>query len=159
MRSSRALDGEPVEFKLVRNPAESIKPELVEQGLLVLATYIDVAAKVLGDEINEFGDMLDADEMPTMLAVTDLSARVYRKMKTAQNYVFPPVVKIKSVKEGADEDGADVAAVRSAHDPPGAVHLGREAAGPGRCDGRVPLESGSRRRMGSRVEGRHGGGG
>ena len=85
--------------------AESIKPELVEQGLVVLSTYIDVAVKVLGDEISEFDDMLDGEEMPTMLAVTQLSARVYKKLEAAGDYVFPPVVQIKSVKEGADEAG------------------------------------------------------
>jgi ABC-2 type transport system permease protein len=103
--SERAFDGEPVEFLLVRNPAESIKPELVEQGLLVLSTYIDVAVKVLGEEISEFGDMLNADEMPTMLAVTQLSSRVYKKLEAAGDYVFPPVVQVSSVKEGADEGG------------------------------------------------------
>ena len=50
------LDGEPVEFRLVRNPAESIKPEIVEQGLIVLSTYIDVVVKVLGEELSEFTD-------------------------------------------------------------------------------------------------------
>lgn len=103
--SERAFDGEPVEFLLVRNPAESIKPELVEQGLLVLSTYIDVAVKVLGEEISEFGDMFNADEMPTMLAVTQLSSRVYKKLEAAGDYVFPPVVQVSSVKEGADEQG------------------------------------------------------
>jgi ABC-2 type transport system permease protein len=103
--SERAFDGEPVEFQLIRNPAESIKPELIEQGLVVLSTYIDVAVKVLGEEISEFGDMVDSEDMPTMLAVTNLSSRVYNKLSAAGDYVFPPVVQIKSVKEGTDEDG------------------------------------------------------
>jgi ABC-2 type transport system permease protein len=102
--TERAFEGEPVEFVLVRNPAESIKPELVEQGLVVLSTYLDVAVKVLGEEIEQFGDMIDGDDMPAMLAVTDLAARVYKKLDAASDYVFPPVVQIKSVKEGA-EDG------------------------------------------------------
>ena len=102
--TERAFEGEPVEFVLVRNPAESIKPELIEQGLVVLSTYLDVAVKVLGEEIEEFGDMIDGDDMPAMLAVTDLAARVYKKLDAASDYVFPPVVQIKSVKEGA-EDG------------------------------------------------------
>ena len=103
--TDRALDGEPVEFRLVRNPAESIKPEIVEQGLIVLSTYIDVAVKVLGEELDEFTAMLDADEMPTMLAVTNLSSRVFARMKAGEKYLFPPVVKIVSTKEGANEEG------------------------------------------------------
>lgn len=101
--SERALDGERVDFRLVRNPAESIKPEIVEQGLLVLSTYIDVVVKVLGEEIHEFTDMLDADEMPTMLAVTDLSARVYRRLEAGSEYIFPPVVEVVSTKEKTDD--------------------------------------------------------
>jgi ABC-2 type transport system permease protein len=103
--TERALDGEAVEFRLVRNPAESIKPEIVEQGLIVLSTYIDVVVKVLGEELGEFTDMIDADEMPTMLAVTNLSSRVFKRLKAGERYLFPPVVEINSIKEGADEDG------------------------------------------------------
>ena len=103
--TERALNGEMVEFRLVRNPAESIKPEIVEQGLVVLSTYIDVAVKVLGEELSEFTDMIDADEMPNMLAVTNLSARVFTRLKAGEKYLFPPVVQISSTKEGADEDG------------------------------------------------------
>lgn len=100
-----ALAGRPVQFGLVRNPAESIKPEMVEQGLLVLSTYIDVVVKVLGEEIQEFEDMMDADDMPTMLAVTDLSSRVYRRLSAGSEYLFPPVVSVVSSKEGSGEDG------------------------------------------------------
>ena len=48
--TDRAFAGEPVEFRLIRNPAESIKPEIVEQGLIVLSTYIDVVVKVRSEE-------------------------------------------------------------------------------------------------------------
>lgn len=103
--TDRALRGEAVEFRVLRNPAESIKPEMVEQGLMVLSTYIDVAVKVLGAELRDMLDMFDSDEVPTMLAVTQLSARIYERIDAGQEYIFPPVIQVKSVKEGADEEG------------------------------------------------------
>lgn len=98
------LDGSEVTLQLVRNPAEGIKPEIVEQGVEVLATYLDVAVKTLGDELLQIKGMFDAKEMPSVVLVTTLAGEFFQKSAKAKLYVFPPVMAIESVKE---EDGSD----------------------------------------------------
>lgn len=93
------IEGRTTTLRLVRNPAESIKPEILEQGTHVIATYLDVAVKVLGEELEQMFDMFESDEMPTVLMVTQLSAAFYERISQAETYLFPPVVSIGSTKE------------------------------------------------------------
>ncbi|HKK71358.1 MAG TPA: ABC transporter permease, partial [Candidatus Krumholzibacteria bacterium] len=93
------IEGRTTTLRLVRNPAESIKPEILEQGTYVIATYLDVAVKVLGEELEQMFDMFESDEMPSVLMVTQLSAAFYERISQAETYLFPPVVSIGSTKE------------------------------------------------------------
>ncbi len=93
------LDGRPTRLRVVRNPAEGIKPEIVEQGVLVLATYLDVAAKVLGDDLDALRRMVEDDRVPTLAQVTGLAAAFHSRTLQAERWLFPPVVQIGSEKE------------------------------------------------------------
>ena len=93
------LAGRDVTLELVRNPAESIKPEIIEQGVQVLAAYLDVAVKALGPELGQVKAMIDADGIPPLLMVTSLAGAVYQQVEKAQTYLFPPVVTIETEKE------------------------------------------------------------
>jgi ABC-2 type transport system permease protein len=93
------LSGRPVTLELIRNPAESIKPEIVEQGIEVLAAYLDVAVKTLGPELTRLHDMIETDEMPPVLLVTTLVSEIYQQVDRARIYAFPPVVRMVTEKE------------------------------------------------------------
>lgn len=99
------LDGRDVQLEFLRNPAESISPEILEQGVQVLATYLDIGVKVLGDELQEFRDLADSDDMPQVAVIASLSGRVYQRAVKAQEFLFPPAVQMKSVKETTEEEG------------------------------------------------------
>lgn len=104
------LDGRDVSLQVVRNPAEGIKPEIIEQGMNVVATYLDVAVKALGTELQRVSDLVDAETMPSVMVVTTLVGEFYQEMMKADRYLFPPVVEIATVKESDEEtgDGANV---------------------------------------------------
>lgn len=93
------LAGREVTLELVRNPTESIKPEIVEQGVEVLATYLDVAVKALGPELAQVRALFETDGMPSMITVTGLAGALYQQAAKAQTYLFPPVVTIATQKE------------------------------------------------------------
>lgn len=93
------LAGRDVTLELVRNPAESIKPEIIEQGVEVLATYLDVFVKSLGDELVGLKEMFEADGIPTVVTVTSLAGAFYEQAAKAEFFLFPPVVKIATEKE------------------------------------------------------------
>jgi ABC-2 type transport system permease protein len=100
--TDRLLDGEDVTLQLVRNPAESIKPEIVEQGVEVLATYLDVLVKTVGPGLGYLRDLVNADAMPPVMLVTAITGEIYGEMKRAEPILFPPVVRIESVKDQDD---------------------------------------------------------
>jgi ABC-2 type transport system permease protein len=91
---------------VVRNPAEGIKPEIIAQGAGAVATYLDQAARLLGAEMREIRSMIEADEVPDAAKVGAVAASVMLRVDGAQDYLFPPLVKVGSVKEAevADED-------------------------------------------------------
>ena len=93
------LDGRPVTLEFLRNPQESIKPEILEQGLQVVATYLDVAVKALGSELSRLDGMFDADEMPPVMVVTSLIGEFYEEVRKAERYLFPPVITLGTEKE------------------------------------------------------------
>ncbi len=102
--SDRLLDGEDVALGLVLNPAESIKPEIARQGAEVVATYLDVLVKSAGDRLGHLRDLIDADEMPPLVAVTALTGEIYGEMVRAEPVLFPPVVRVVRDKEAGEKN-------------------------------------------------------
>lgn len=99
------FDGKDVQLEFLRNPSESIKPEILEQGVQVLATYLDVLVKALGEELAEFKELAEGDELPEVAVIASLSGRVYDRAAKAEEFLFPPAVQLSSVKETTEEEG------------------------------------------------------
>ncbi len=99
--TDRLLDGEDVALQLVLNPAESIKPEIVRQGAEVIATYLDVAVKSIGDRLSLVRDIVNADAMPPVMVITAITGEIYGEMVRAEPILFPPVVRVVRDKEAA----------------------------------------------------------
>ena len=88
-------------------PAEGIKPEIITQGVHVVATYLDQAARLLNKELGVLNEMLNAERLPDAAKVGALAAGVMGRIDGVETYLFPPLVTIGSVKETeADEDGS-----------------------------------------------------
>lgn len=103
--TDRLLDGEDVALELVLNPAESIKPEIARQGAEVIATYLDVAVKSIGDRLGLVRDLVNADAMPPVMVITAITGEIYGEMVRAEPILFPPVVRVVRDKEAADDAG------------------------------------------------------
>jgi len=98
------LSQRPVAFELIRNPAQSILPEIAEQGLVVLADILSAAARVLADPLSDVRAMLDADNDPTALQVAELSVAVYGALQRSESILNPPVIAMESAQL-TDEEG------------------------------------------------------
>lgn len=101
--TDRLLDGEDASLQLVLNPAESIKPEIARQGAEVIATYLDVLVKSAGDRLGYLRDLIDAEEMPPLVAVTAITGEIYGEMVRAEPILFPPVVRVVRDKEAGEK--------------------------------------------------------
>ena len=95
-------DGTPFEIEIVRNPTESIKPEIVEQGVLLLSTYLDLISKVMGSELAQMRDMMEADNWPELAQVTALSGQIFERALQMRRFAFPPSVQITDTKEESE---------------------------------------------------------
>ncbi len=102
------LDGRAVELDLVRNPAQSILPEVAEQITQVLADGLSAASYSLRGPLNELLPLLDAGQGPSDQSVASVSVTVNQWISRSGKYVFPPAITLEPVqleKPGAKPAG------------------------------------------------------
>jgi ABC-2 type transport system permease protein len=93
------LAGRPAQIEVVRNPAEGISPEIVDQGVQALAAYLDQLQRLLGSELDSLRTLLDADRFPASTTVGALAVAVNERLRGLDRYLFPPLIRIESVKQ------------------------------------------------------------
>ncbi len=93
------LAGRPAQIEVVRNPAEGISPEIVDQGVQALAAYLDQLQRLLGSELDSLRTLLDADQFPASTTVGALAMAVNDRLRALDRYLFPPLIKVESVKQ------------------------------------------------------------
>jgi ABC-type multidrug transport system permease subunit len=100
------LDGEAATLELIRNPAESIKPEIVQLGGELLATALDMGGKVLGDEAETVAELLDRDEFPPADELMAAASDIINRLSSVKRFVFPLLLQIDTVKEAKEGEDA-----------------------------------------------------
>ena len=99
------LDGKPVTLDLVRNPAQSILPEVAEQVTILLADALSAAASMLREPLNELRPFLEGGSGgPSEATVAAVSVSVQRILTGAGAYLFPPVIQLETIQ--LDRTGA-----------------------------------------------------
>jgi len=98
------LSGRPVALEVVRNPAEGISPEIVEQGAQILATWLDQAQRLLGEQLAELRALADQEGVPPTARVGRLAESINERMRGVERYLFPPLLSVSSEK-AASADG------------------------------------------------------
>lgn len=96
------LNRRETSLTVVRNPSEGITPEIAVEGVGVLATYLDNAARLLGDELSELQTIFDQDRFPDAAQVGAIAAAITEKVGGVRRYLLPPVVTVNS-KKGKEE--------------------------------------------------------
>ena len=98
------LDGEPTTLRVVKNPAQSFLPRLVEEGVGIGAVVLSEGRRVLDDEVDAFRTMLDSEGVPDDAAVAALSTSVNASMRSMERVLFPPVIQLETVTVQRDRD-------------------------------------------------------
>ena len=104
------LDGRPQTLELVTNPAERVRPLLVEETLDLLADAAFTLQRALGDPLDDLRaelELADAEDRgPSPAAIATFSAAVNERLEEAGELLFPPVLDVTFVEsERAPEDG------------------------------------------------------
>ncbi len=96
------LNRRETSITVVRNPSEGITPEIAVEGAGVLATYLDNAARLLGDDLGELQSMFDRNRLPVAAQVGAIAVRITEKVNGVSRYLLPPLVKVDSKKGKSD---------------------------------------------------------
>ena len=105
------LDGRAVELELVRNPSQSILPEVAEQTAQVLADGLSAASYSLRGPIDELRPLFGSGQGPTDQSVATVSVTINQWIRKSGKYVFPPAITLKNVQlEKPDAKGATASA-------------------------------------------------
>jgi ABC-2 type transport system permease protein len=102
------LDGNPITLELIRNPAESILPEIAEQTMIVLTEVLDAGSRLLREPLDELAPYFEEDD-PDISAtdVAQISVAFYDAMEGAEKYLVPPVVTLESLQLESESDAGD----------------------------------------------------
>lgn len=103
--TEKLIEGEPVVFELVRNPAQGILPEIAEQSMTVIVDVLDAGSRVLRGPLDRLAPLLDSEEAPSDEAVSAISVGMNQLMSQAGEVLFPPVVTFET--ETASPPGAE----------------------------------------------------
>jgi ABC-type Na+ efflux pump permease subunit len=90
-RSYLTGDG-PVAFELIKNPAQSFYPAILEELLQVAVAGLNAVARNLSSDLPEWNAILEKEGRPDMKRIADLLVRVGDKFEKAEHYLFPPLV-------------------------------------------------------------------
>ena len=112
--SRDVLDGRPTTLELVRNPSQSILPEIAQQITEVVAEALSSATYVLQGPLNTLRPLLEdgAEDVPD-LSVATIAVDVNHVVRRVGSVLFPPVITVEQTRLGVDVEK------RQASDPVG----------------------------------------
>lgn len=104
--SAAILREEPASIQLVRNPAGTILPGMVEEALSILVDGVFYAHRLIGDDLRAFaaGPPAGADVFPDSV-IMKFSARINETADRLSDYLSPLLISLEaSADEDEDED-------------------------------------------------------
>ncbi|MFT3830231.1 MAG: ABC transporter permease [Opitutaceae bacterium] len=105
--SADFLDGKKVALELIKNPAESIKPTIIEEGLGILTAGLDGIGRNFAPDLAAWRAALHADR-PDLEQIGPLLTQAGAKIRALQAFLNPPLVgytKPDSAATGATDEG------------------------------------------------------
>jgi hypothetical protein len=91
------LDGAAASVTLYKNPAESVLPKIVEEGINILCIGLSQALSLLQPELKAFRKMIEGDEMPEPVEVASLASESITRLKTIEPYLLPPLIQFETM--------------------------------------------------------------
>lgn len=90
----------PTRLELITNPAERIRPRVVEEALEILVEGTFYVQRLMGEPIQAIADM---DSFPTGTGVESVSTQIRDRLATIRSVALPPVIQ---VEVQAEEEGS-----------------------------------------------------
>ena len=81
-----------VALELIKNPAQSFYPAILEELLQVTVAGLNAVARNLRSDLPEWNDVFEKEGRPDMQRIAGLLVRVGDRFEKAEHYLFPPLV-------------------------------------------------------------------
>jgi ABC-2 type transport system permease protein len=96
--------GASVELELVKNPSQQIMPGVAEKGAEMMAFYLSLIARGLGDEAALVRTLLSGKDWPSTTETLRVFGQVRDKLQGSASHLFPPRLTVETEKgEGTPE--------------------------------------------------------
>ncbi len=103
--SDSLVAGSPTRLELIKNPAQSVYPQIVEEYVSVLALLGTTASRILGEPMREIrGQTKSWTGSPQDLFVSRVSVDIGHRIRGVSRYAFPPAIRLEKEKAGGEED-------------------------------------------------------
>lgn len=79
-------------LQLIKNPAQSFHPAIVEELLGVLVEGMNALSQNLGGDMAQWTEVFKTNEMPDFLKLSQIYSKLGERMKAVKGYVSPPLV-------------------------------------------------------------------
>lgn len=106
--TGRFFRGEsPPPLELVKNPAQSFHPAIVEELLGVVAEVLSAASSVFGSELRAASDLFEENDRFDFRAMAELSRLTGERLEGVEDFLLPPLISYTtSTGEEEQEAGA-----------------------------------------------------
>ncbi|HKS37607.1 MAG TPA: ABC transporter permease [Verrucomicrobiae bacterium] len=81
-----------VEFELVKNPAQSFYPAIVEEFMRVVVTALNAVSRNLRGDFPQWLEVLEKEGRPDVRTIARLTERLGEKFDRLDGFLFPPLV-------------------------------------------------------------------
>lgn len=98
---------QPTVLSLITNPAQTILPGIIEEGLSMLVEVAFYGQRLLGPQLRAIVTMNDADEGPSMAGVSAISEQFYERIQSVEGMLFPPVLLLGEEEAATAEPDED----------------------------------------------------
>lgn len=95
------LDGATAAIELYKNPAQTVLPQIIEQGADIFAVGVSGVLSFMGPEVKKAAQLFDSDTLPPSWGTAMIVYEGMQKLETAKTYLFPPIINMKTIS--ADE--------------------------------------------------------
>jgi hypothetical protein len=91
------LDGATTAIELYKNPAQTVLPQIVEQGSDIFAAGVSGLLAFMRPEIKQAVKLFDSDTLPPSWGTAMIVYQGMQKLEAARTYLFPPIIDIKTL--------------------------------------------------------------
>jgi len=100
------LAGRAVTLELVKNPARSIKPEIVEQALSLITEVLSEAARLMPRALGQQVACLESEDCTlTSAQISATAAAVYESIRGSSDWLSPLAIRLESVSHDREDAG------------------------------------------------------